>query len=96
MDDKQKFIDWVNQKWKGQKICPICGENSWGVFDNLWELRAFSQGNLNLGGPIIPLAALACKNCGYVMTFNALLAGLIEPEKPVSEKTGDSNSTKTI
>ena len=94
MDKKEKLIDWINQKWKGQKTCPVCGENSWGVFDNLWELREFTEGNLRLGGPIMPLAALACKHCGYVMTFNALTIGLIEPDKPSENKSNIPDSQK--
>jgi predicted nucleic-acid-binding Zn-ribbon protein len=86
----QKFLEWLNQHWKTAKICPICGNTEWLLNDKLWELREFTEGTIRLGGPIMPLGTVQCKNCGHTLLFNALTSGFMEQNK---EK--DSNSKES-
>ena len=77
--DIEKFVEHLNEKWKGGISCPVCKENNWNIHDSLSELREFNQGNMVIGGPVIPLASITCNNCGHTMNFNALKAGLLNP-----------------
>jgi hypothetical protein len=75
--NKEKLAQWLNEKWAGGIACPVCKQNDWGLYDQLWELRQFHKGgSLVLGGPIIPLAVITCNNCGHTLHFNALKIGL--------------------
>ena len=78
--NKEKLAKWLNQKWKGGTYCPVCKENDWTLYDQIWELRQFHKGNLVAGGPIIPLAVLCCNNCGNTMNFNAIKLGLVSQD----------------
>lgn len=74
------FIKSLGEKWQGNKQCPICQNNTWGISDKLAELREFHHGDIIMGGQVYPLIVLSCKVCGYIHLFNAILAGLIDPK----------------
>ena len=78
--DKQKFINFINEKWKGLN-CPICGGGGpWNVPDKIFELREYNNGDIILGngGPIIPLIPVTCMNCGNTILINAILSGVVK------------------
>ena len=77
--DKEKFVEHLNKKWKGDFVCSVCKINDWAVHDTLSELREFNQGTILVGGPVIPIASITCNNCGFTMQFNAIKVGLIQP-----------------
>jgi hypothetical protein len=77
---KEKLAKWLSEKWVGGIACPVCKENDWGLYDQIWELRKFQKGDVALGGPIIPLVVITCNNCGHTMHFSALKIGLTETE----------------
>ena len=86
--DKQKFVDFLNEKWKG-RACPICGGGPWNVSDDVFEIRDYNNGNLVIGGgPIVPVIAVTCMNCGNTIFVNAILAGAIK------RNNGDDNNGK--
>lgn len=78
--DRQRFAEWLNRHWTGNKVCPICGNNNWSVPEELVEVRPFSGGTLVLGGRLFPHAIIICKVCGHTLLFNAMVAGLVKPE----------------
>lgn len=80
--DVQKAVDWLNAKWQGPKICPVCHSNDWHVPDTLSEIRQFFHGSMVVGGPVFPLLLVTCKVCGHVLAFNALVMGLVERPQP--------------
>jgi len=87
MDEKldiKRVKEWLNQKWKGAKRCPICDRNSWGIGETLVEIREFHGEGLAATGLVVyPLVAVTCGVCGYTLLFNAIVADLVkaEPEK---------------
>jgi predicted nucleic-acid-binding Zn-ribbon protein len=85
--DITKGVDWLNNKWDGPKICPVCKSNNWNVSERPVELREFHRGGLTIGGPIYPLLAVTCQVCGNTILFNAIVAGLVVPEKPIPPET---------
>jgi len=76
--DVKRAADWLNTKWQGPKVCPICKNNNWGIPDTLAEVRGFFQGSLVVGGPVFPVLLVTCNVCGHVLAFNAVVMGLVE------------------
>lgn len=76
--DVNKFISHLNSKWKNQ-TCPMCHENKWSVSDTAYELREYNDGNLVVGGPLMPIMPVTCTHCGYTIFVNALIGGAICP-----------------
>lgn len=83
--ERQRALDWLEQKWRGDRRCPVCQTNQWSIGDVV-EVRPFTGGGLTIGGPLYPLFFVTCVNCGYTLTFNALISGVVqqavEPETP--------------
>ena len=78
--DTKKVNAWLDEHWKGNRACPICQDNHWGVGADLVEIRNFhGKSRLNPGPEAIyPLVAVVCDTCSYTMLFNAILIGLVE------------------
>lgn len=77
--DGQKAIVHLQAKWAGRP-CPMCGVSDWNVHDSTFQLTEFNQGSMVIGGPVIPVVPVICKNCGNTILINAIIAGLIKPE----------------
>jgi len=75
-------FEFLNQKWRGGKFCPVCGTNGWNVEPQLAELRFLSVGGFAIGGPVIPLVVVTCNNCGNTILINAIKAGW-QPTPPL-------------
>src|SRR5260221_10182750 len=87
--DKEKAIDWLNKhETHFGNSCPHCGATTWGVFDQLYELRQFAQGQLSVQGTVIPLVVVICNTCGYTRLFNAISMGIVK----VPEAGGEPNA----
>lgn len=83
-EQSDKLVSWVEEKWLGEKECPICKVASWGISNTLFELKSYGAGVITVGGPLVPLAVVTCSNCGYSITFNALRIGIL-PDEPKVE-----------
>lgn len=83
--DTKRFIDFIGQKWGGHS-CPMCGKGPWSVQDKVFELTEFHDGNMVIGGTLIPVVPVTCNNCGYTVVVNAILSGAIQPPSPPQEK----------
>jgi len=84
-EQQEKAIQHLNKKWTN-KTCPVCQGNTWDVHPELYEMRQFNGGDMVLGGPLIPLLVVECKNCGNTISINAMRAGVISPEKKGEHK----------
>ena len=73
------ILQFLNSKWRPPKLCQVCGTNTWDVEANLAELRFLNMGGFTVGGPVIPLIVITCKNCGNTILINAVKAGWIPP-----------------
>jgi hypothetical protein len=85
--DTEKFIAFIGQKWDGRS-CPMCGSGPWSVQDKVFQLTEFSDGNMVIGGPVIPVVPVTCNNCGYTVVVSAILAGAISTPTQSLEKKG--------
>ncbi len=79
--DGNKVIGFLAEKWRGRS-CPVCGVGPWNVHNSTFELREFNEGNMVLGGPVIPVIPVICANCGNTVLINAIMAGVMAPEVP--------------
>ena len=78
--DKEKLESWLNQKWVGPKICPICGKNNWAIGDRLMEMREFRWGAIMYQGQSFPVATVVCTECGNTILINAMVADLLKKD----------------
>jgi hypothetical protein len=70
--------EWVKTKFT-HGPCWICGKEEWSVAPFVWELRAFNQGFMVVGGPVFPVVSFFCTGCGNVVFVSAVAAGIIKP-----------------
>ncbi len=84
-NNAEKTIQWLVQKW-GDRPCPMCGEMSWQVDTRIYQLMEFAKGNFVVGGPVIPLIPVTCKNCGNTVLLNALVCGAVKNDDKEGEK----------
>ena len=87
LDERQldKFKAWLKSK-NANAVCPSCGHRDWGVGD-LVVAPKFEK-DIVLGGEMVPMVQLICRNCSYVRLYAAVPIGLLEkePEEVSSEK----------
>jgi len=76
--DAKKIITHLETKWAGRR-CPMCSIGTWNVADSVFQLMEFNEGNMVIGGPIIPVIPVTCTNCGNVVFVNAIVAGAVKP-----------------
>jgi hypothetical protein len=78
-------IAFLNSKW-GNRSCPMCSKGPWSVQDRVFQLNEFHQGNLVVGGPLIPVIPVSCGNCGHTVLVNAIIAGVLPAEPLQADK----------
>ncbi len=78
--DAAKVNAWIDEHWKGNRACPICGNTHWGIGAELVEVRDYRYGQrFNLDDEIAyPLVLVFCETCSYTMLFSAIMLGLVE------------------
>ena len=76
-----RFIEHLKTKWGGRP-CPMCQLGPWEIQDSIYQLMQFNNGNLVIGGPILPLIPIVCKNCGHTVLVNAIISGAMPPSPP--------------
>jgi predicted nucleic-acid-binding Zn-ribbon protein len=85
--DTKKFITFITEKWGG-KSCPMCGKGPWSVQEKVFQLTEFHDGNMVIGGPLMPLVPVTCNNCGYTVVVNAIIAGAVTTPAQLPEQKG--------
>lgn len=80
--DQDKVAEILTERG-ATKPCPRCGHTNFTVLESYsyFTLQDDVSQGLILGGPAVPVALIACSNCG-ALTPHALGAlGLLEPPK---------------
>lgn len=76
--NKEKLIDVINQKWS-TKTCPMCGRNNWSIDDDMMAMVSIGKDlSVQLGGKIIPVTAVICRECGNTVFVNPIVISCIE------------------
>ena len=79
---KKQIEAWINEKWVGEKKCPICQKNRWNIAEEITISNTYSKKKVvEVGASRLPVFSIICSNCGHVLFFNAVLSGLVSPEK---------------
>lgn len=76
--ESSEAIKYLTDKWKNRN-CPMCGSGPWKVQNSSFQLTEFNEGNMVIGGPVIPVLPVTCGNCGHVVLVNAIVAGIHKP-----------------
>lgn len=77
---RKLIIERVTSVWKGKRDCPICiVPTVWNV-GGIVEVRDYAEGNHCPGAAITPLVKINCENCGFAVTFNAIVLGVVDPQ----------------
>lgn len=74
-------------------VCPLCGNNKWGITEHVFQAIEFDQKGIILGGAAYPIVPLTCENCGNTFFINAFVADLIDREPPKEVRATDNADT---
>jgi hypothetical protein len=83
--DAEKIISHLKLKWSGRS-CPLCQVGPWEVQQSVFVLLKFDGGSINLGGEVVPVIPVTCKNCGNTILVNAIIANVLAPNAEDSAK----------
>ena len=63
---KDKVVSRLNEK--GLRECPMCHSNQFTIVDGFQQLMVNKEltSAFVVGGPIIPVVAIVCNNCGFL------------------------------
>ncbi len=84
--DPQKLATWLENKWMGEKRCPICKSNNWSISEKALELREWSVNSFIDPGISKIVAMLQCLVCGNTIFINPFIADLFEDEEEAAYK----------
>jgi len=78
-EQRKKVDEWMSERWT-QRKCPDCGHSTWSIDMNIFEMREFLEGKINISGYgyLKPVLVLTCENCGHLKTFNAVKIGIVQ------------------
>lgn len=79
--DLQKVKTFLDEKWKGQVICPICKDHQWTIWNHVVNAPIWGTQS----GDVYPMVVVYCKTCSYSLFFNAISAGALRPDPPKSQ-----------
>src|SRR5947208_1446263 len=78
---RDAFTRYINTKWSGQVVCPVCRTNRWTTLNPI-------DGTLRyVPGRVVVFIPVECDNCKHTMLFNGSDIGLFHPDG--SPKTAD-------
>lgn len=70
--NKEKLLKTINAKWLTKK-CPMCGNNNWTIDDDMMTMVCIGKDkSLQLGGKMVPVVTITCKECGNTIFVNPL------------------------
>jgi hypothetical protein len=100
---KQMAINWVNQRAPNLR-CPSCQQNNFVIADHLVTPNVITLGGtVSLGGSTYPQFLVTCNNCGHILYYSAVLAGIMRsplPEVPSSPTShlgrGQENALRPV
>ena len=72
-----KLLPKLDAIWKESR-CALCGEESWTVLNQVWQLTEYRHSSPVPSGRVIPLVAAQCTNCGNLRMANAITLGVID------------------
>ena len=87
-EDQERVKKWLKDRC-GQMRCFCCGNAQWTLWDVPSILIAFDTHTTRFHyHEGIPQITLACKNCGYLVSFATAVVGLKPDEPPAATPSG--------
>ncbi len=83
--EKEHVAKILTEK-KATKECPICGNPTWAIGENLVLHSLFGSGGFMIGAGF-PSVLVACNNCAYFRFHSAMLFGFAQPESAPPSST---------
>lgn len=84
-EDRNKVIAWLGQyppALGANSPCPICGSTTWMIGEYLVQPITLGPNiTIQLGGPSYPQVMLISVPCGYTRFINAVIMGILQPDK---------------
>ena len=71
---EQAIQEWLARKWK-HGPCPVCSTDNWS-YGPVLELGMFNP-VVGVGNIVTPAFPVSCDNCGYLLLFNGIVAGVV-------------------
>jgi len=90
-EQKKEFIKFLNAKWNGPQICPICKDDNWIIPDIIFEARD-AKSSLLGRYKFSPLIELLCGTCGYILYFNPIISNIYKRDN-IEESNGTEGSS---
>lgn len=81
---------WLETKWR-HGPCPVCQADAWFPAPNLGQIQNLIPVPPE-GGKTVPVVLMACEVCGYIVTINAVGAGILAPEEDEQEGGSDTET----
>ena len=78
VSDAQVVIDRLSDVWTVKRLCPVCASGKLSLTDMV-EVRDYNEGNHCPGAAITPMVEVVCDVCCYIMLFNAIALGAVDP-----------------
>ncbi|HYK77974.1 MAG TPA: hypothetical protein VEU95_00005 [Micropepsaceae bacterium] len=76
-------LEWLNNKFPKASVCHECDHDTIIAHFPVAPLRYVDgRGVLLGGGPLMPMLAVVCPNCGSTRFFNAMIMGLMKSDAP--------------
>lgn len=86
---RRMAIEWLDKQAPELK-CECCQNKRWILADEFVTPRIITgSGDALIAGPQYPSIMIICKNCGNTKYFNAMIAGVFNPENKKSEEEVD-------
>lgn len=74
--DQDALNRWIEEKWR-HGPCPVCDTNEWVPLPRIGMVPNINPPGPN-GGNVVPVLLIHCTNCGYMLTVNAVTAGVLQ------------------
>ena len=82
-EQQARLRDAFGKIWPEHSRCPMCHSGTWQISDSIFSLPEYMGGLFpGRGGAIFPVIPISCGNCGYVIFFNAIQLGILDPGRP--------------
>jgi hypothetical protein len=78
---EKKINDVLDRYWKEPRKCKFCeSENKLKILDNVFELSEFMPIHSTAPSDKVPVVAVICEECGYIILFNAIALKIIDED----------------
>lgn len=75
---KDAAVAFINERWAGDKACPVCLTAKWSLSDHTVTPLNVTGNVIHGSGVTYPMVMAVCTNCGNTRFFNAVLMGILD------------------